>query len=262
MKKSFLSKLIMILCIISMLSTLTACGKDENSSKETKKTDEKVEEEIKEEEVKEEVEEEVVDAKDVDTTEVEDVDSETEEADSFDEEVALVTGITSGNTYENYYFGLGITLDDEWTFDTQDKIEERRAQTIDMAGGGSDVQGAFDVTITDMIAVYSNGTDTVNIGIEKPTGTNYTEDDYITASIDPTCEMLGKMGMEDIEYDTGSYTIGGESHGAMKIHGTYEGRDVYEMLVVFKEGDYIAILTTCSWLEDTTEDIASNAYLL
>lgn len=264
MKKSLTKKLIMFLCVISMLFSMTACGGDSKSDKKSssKKTEESDEKKVSKKKVIEEEEveevEEVEDYEDV-YEEPEDIEEEDLEA-----EVEMVTGVTSGNTYENYFFGYGVTLGADWNMKTQKEIEIQREQTIGLAGGADNIKAAFDVTITDMMAVNANGYDTINVGIEKPNvdPSLYTEDDYVKSSKDPACQALEQMGLENVECQDGTYTIQGESHAAGKIHGTYNGEDVYELLIVVKEGEYISVITVCTWGTDSTDEIAQNIYLL
>lgn len=256
MKNLKLRKFIVVLCIGSMAASITGCGKTEKASEQTEKVTETVEETSAEvtEEAQKEVEEEVIEPEEPENTEEVEENKESEEEPE-EVDIEAVLGINSEHSYENSYFGIAVALDDEWDLETQEEIEETRKNTMNLAGNDEMVEDAMSVTVTDMMAVHSNGYDTINFGIERPDWSDYTEEDYVEAATDPTIETLSLMGMEDISADTGTVHIGDDVHAAFKILGTYNGSDVYELLVAFKEGDYVGVMTVCTWDDDLTDDI-------
>lgn len=252
MKKNYIIKLMTALCISSMLFTLTACGKDEAN------TAAEVVEEV--EEVAEEEPEEVVEEPEIE--EPEEVEEEVEEELSLEEIVEMVTGSYNGSKYENEYFGIGIELDSEWNLRSPEEIEEQRATALEISNSSELIEQSFEGAITDFLAINQNGYDTINFGIDMADCTDYSEQEYAEASIEPTKSALSEMGLEDVDAEVTSYDFDGTAHSAIKIKANYNGVPVYEFLFAVKNDKYISNITTCTWHEDHTEELADLFYSL
>lgn len=251
MKKNYIIKLMAALCISSMLFALTGCGKDEaNTAAEVVEEVEEVKEVIEEEP------EEVVEEPEIEEPE------EVEEELSFEEIVEMVTGSYNGSKYENEYFGIGIDLDSEWNLSSPEEIEENRTTALEISNSSELIEQSFEGTITDLIAVNQNGYDTINFGIDMADYTDCSEQEYAEASIEPTKSALSEMGLEDVDAEVVSYDLDGTTHSAMKIEGKYNGVPVYELLFAVKNDKYISCITTCTWNENRTEELADLFYSL
>ena len=205
------------------------------------------------------------------TEKTEDKDSSTPEkeqeslpASQQEEEPSISLGTSSNNVYENSFLGIGCTLDDQWTFASDEEILANNQMTKDMIGEEYKEVLESAAVINDMLATHSNGMNTVNINLEKLplTGLAITEEQYCQASSANLESALANMGLEISSVQVSSLEFAGKEHACIKVEGSYSGVKVYETLVAFKQGSYISCITACSWYEDTTLEILSAFYAL
>lgn len=250
-------KLIALLCAVNIVCMMTACGaaKEEDVQGQVVATAD----------AKNEATEAVEDKKD-ESSAAEENSTQAEETtaaettEESDEQVTL--GSNQNNVYENTYFGIGCELDSEWTCQNDEEIRETNQFAADMMGDEYAEILEQGTNITDMVAVHSNGTDTVNVGIEKLTGGAMLVDEkkYIEVSLEQVEGMLSSMGLENIKATQTEVEFAGGTHAGMLVEGEYQGTPLYEQLVCLKKGSYMLCATVCTWQENTTDDVLSNFY--
>lgn len=255
MKKRVIASLL----AVTLVCMMTACGEKDVTGTVTEKAEAEVTEEIAEaaEEAVEEVAEEVAEE-----VEEEVAEEPVEEAAEGDDNISI--GVNEGNTYENAFFGVGCTLDSDWTLESQEQILARNKLAADMVDEKFAEVFESGAVITDMVATNSNGVDTVNVGIEKLVGGAMLidEDKYIELSDPQVTEMLGSMGLENVTSTQLDVSLAGENHAGLLIEAEYSGIKVYEELVCIKNGSYILCVTACTWQENKVDDILSTFYAL
>ena len=69
-------------------------------------------------------------------------------------EESFSVGATVNNTYENAYFGIGVTLDDNWSFETQEEINADNGLVKDILDDADYTEALENGTVyTDMSAI-------------------------------------------------------------------------------------------------------------
>lgn len=166
-------------------------------------------------------------------------------------------GVTLGSTYTNSYFGFKCVLPEGWSYytdeqiaqlqgNTQDTFGQDYAEIIERAGNAMEMYASEDST---------GGIYTVNVVVEKLANGSISEQKYVEASLSATKTALESAGFEIDTCEASTVQFAGKSHPAMKIHGSYMGMELFETLVVVKEGKYLACVTACSYMDDYTSDI-------
>lgn len=96
----------------------------------------------------------------------------------------FLLGTVNGNVYENSFIGIGCELDKNWNFYNEEQILEVNDMTKDMVGEDYKKYFTEKSYYIDMMAVHSNGMDTVNINVQKLelAQSMFSEDDYIDSA--------------------------------------------------------------------------------
>lgn len=164
----------------------------------------------------------------------------------------FATGTVTGNKYVNTYAGISCELDMAWTFLTDEEIRKNNEEALGIVGDEyADVLANADY-IEDMMATYSNQTDTININLEKMTGLNLllSEEEYAKLSMDTLKGSLESMGMTDVELTAGKETFAGAEHAYIAVTAQYEGIPVYERIVIVKCAVHMMVIAVCTWQAD------------
>lgn len=171
---------------------------------------------------------------------------------------APVEGTLSGRSYVNEYFGFRVDLDSDWSvYDA-----ETTAQIMGTALENLDLGITLERTgmITPFYASYSDSTTTINLAIEDTTitaGGVLSESAYAKAGAAQLKLGLESMGCTDVTTKIETIDFAGSDHTCIKTQATIYGMTMYETQVLLSKGNYMGILTTCSYLEDTTGDLVA-----
>ena len=179
-------------------------------------------------------------------------------------EPAFAVGSSSGNRYENTFLGIGCALDENWTFLSDEQIRENNAAAADMmAEEYQEMVEAADV-VYDMMANHQNEVDTLSLNMEKLSGAALiiTEEQYAQLSLEGLESSLSSMGIENIQTNVEQISFAGGTHTCIRLEGEYSGVKVYESLVCYKRGGYMALACACTWMEDGTQAILDSFYAL
>lgn len=175
-------------------------------------------------------------------------------------------GSAQGNSYWNDALQIGCTMSDEWYFYTDEEIMENVQSTAGQLKEELAEMVKEAGTMMDMMAVNTETGENVNVNLERLSLANsllMTESAYVEVSLNQIKQLadtLEQLGMEDISVETGEMEFLGETHACLRVHGSLQGIDMYETLVVVKTGRTMIAVTACSYWEDTTEEILSNFY--
>ena len=145
-------------------------------------------------------------------------------------EPAFAVGSSAGNRYENTFLGIGCKLDENWTFLSDEQIRENNAAAAGMMADEYQKQVQDADVVYDMMANHQNEVDTLSLNMEKLSG-------------------AAKLVTE-------------EQYAQLSLEGEYSGVKVYESLVCYKRGGYMALACACTWMEDGTQAILDCFYAL
>ena len=179
-------------------------------------------------------------------------------------EPAFAVGSSAGNRYENTFLGIGCALDENWTFLSDEQIRENNAAAADMMADAYQEQVQDADVVYDMMANHQNEVDTLSLNMEKLSGAAklVTEEQYAQLSLEGLEGSLSSMGIENIKTSVEQISFAGGTHACIRLEGEYSGVKVYESLVCFKRGGYMALACACTWMEDGTQAILDSFYAL
>ena len=167
------------------------------------------------------------------------------------------SGLTLGSVYNHSYFGFKCVLPEGWSFYTDEQIAQLQGYTQDMMG-----QDYADIieksgSAMEMFAAEDStgGLYTLNVVVEKLPSAALSEEKYVESCLDKTKAALESAGFQIDVCKAATVQFVGKSHAAIEIHGSYMGVELYETLVVVKEGKYLACVTAGSYMENYTSDI-------
>lgn len=174
-------------------------------------------------------------------------------------------GTVAQQTYKNEFIGLGCTLDNDWTFYSDEQIAELNG----LAAGAMDDEVANMIEnatiIYDMFAENTATAENINLNLEKLTRAQVLLLDLETmynsqaANIKSTYENLGYT---NFSYEVGKAELAGKQHTAMFIKATLNDVELHQTLVAIKTGQYIANIAATSYNTNTTKDILSKFFSL
>ena len=173
-------------------------------------------------------------------------------------------GSSSGNRYENTFLGIGCKLDENWTFLSDEQIRENNTAAAGMMADEYQKQVQDADVVYDMMANHQNEVDTLSLNMEKLSGAAklVTEEQYAQLSLEGLEGSLSSMGIENIQTSVEQISFAGGTHACIRVEGEYSGVKVYESLVCYKRGGYMALACACTWLEDGTQTILDCFYAL
>ncbi|MBQ9846954.1 MAG: hypothetical protein IJO58_04005 [Clostridia bacterium] len=186
-------------------------------------------------------------------------------SESTDSETDLELGSSSNNTYENKFLGIGCKLDSNWTFLSDAEIREANNLTQDLLDDELAEQLENASVIYDMQATKADSSANIVLNIEKIgslSGALMSEEEYANSTLDGLKSGLESAGLSNIEASVTSVTFAGKEHAAIVVIGEAYGVKVYEKIVCFKKGKYVAAVAFASYNDDTTDEMLSYFYAL
>ena len=182
-------------------------------------------------------------------------------------------GTTSGGTYENRFFGIGCTLDENWTFVSDEVLNASHAELADRTDNEK-LKEVLSSTgsLTDMFASADNGLLSINVTLENMGvlyGLTMDEDTYVDQILPIYVDQMNQVGIfSDFSAEKSTVMLAGQertairSHGFRMVEGMDEGVEFYMVQAFIKAGNYMAVITLGSCLEDVTDTLASYFYAL
>lgn len=236
-------KLMLLTLIVMLLVAFTACESDRES-------DDKDEDEIVE-----------VDKSDKDS---DDEDADADKDDDSDEG-EFVFGVQEDNVYENEYLGIGCELDDEWTFLTEEEINEANNVAADVYDNTEAIEYALEnnVTLYDVMASADMGLRNFNItvtNLEKVVGYNGKGEKYIDDGISNLKTLFESIGAENVSVEADEIEFLGEDCKCAYIQQTVQGMEFYQLAVYFVKDNYVVNITSTVVEEGTEADILDAFY--
>ena len=191
-----------------------------------------------------------------------DADPSGKDSSESDETTGVSLGHSAGNVYENTFIGIGCKLGPEWIFLSDEEIQDVNKISGEMIGGEYKKALEQATTLTDMIARHEEKPNTLNVSMEK-LGLTYltmSAEQYAELAKDSLITPLKTMGLENVTAENSTIQFLGAECPCVKIYGTYQGRECHELMVPYKCSGYMAVITACTWDENTTADLITSFY--
>lgn len=177
-------------------------------------------------------------------------------------------GATANNSYKNEYFGIGIDLNEEWTFMSQEEINEANGMAKDLLDKEQYAEALDNGTVfTDMSATASDGILTLNATIEKLNALGtlaVDEESYVDISLENTDfkAVFKQMGVDMSVVEKGTITVAEKEHPCIVLEGEVQGIGFYEKVAAIKKGNYVISITASSLVENVVDEIFEGFYAL
>ena len=169
-------------------------------------------------------------------------------------------GKVDGSTYTNEYFGFSVTLSEDsgWTYFTDEQIAQVTGQTAELFDSDH-ITEAYDSgkVIMEMYAMRDDYA-TVNVTVAKLSNVNVVlldEEGYVDASLTTLPDQLTTAGYTDLAAAKTTVSFAGAEHYAIAVSAVVQDVPVYELMACVMIDDYVAVITACTYGEDTTADI-------
>ena len=179
-------------------------------------------------------------------------------------EAEFQLGVTTGGKYENKFLGIGCSLDDSWTFASQEELAQMVGTTADMFDDEKYAEQMKNIDMFyDMYAAADEGLVTINVVIQNLGvlyGAAISEEKFIELSLEGLDEQLGSAGFVLQGSEVGTMTFAGEERTALHISCTYQDVPYYCQQIIIKQGEYMSIITLASFYEDNTASMVDYFY--
>lgn len=175
----------------------------------------------------------------------------------------MLMGITEGSVYTNEAIGIRFELDDAWTIFDEAQLAQLSGMTADALDDEAvakklEESGIFHA----FYATTSDGMNNLSIAWEDM-GTLYgkviDEETYVEIGIAQLPEALESAGIENATAEATNISFAGQDHAAIVVTGEMMGFGFYETLVCIKTGDYMAVITAASYMDNSTGQILTMA---
>lgn len=174
-------------------------------------------------------------------------------------------GTVDGNTYKSEYLGIGVTLDENWVFATEDEIRQLNEQVISALGNifGDDYEAALEQAPyeTEMYAMNNTDIGVIEINIENDglQGLTMSVEEYMDIADEQLRSLYDGLGVENLVIVRESFEFAGKTQMAFHMNGDYMGLSLESISVVIKNGARFATVAITSYT-DSAEEIAAQFY--
>ena len=179
-------------------------------------------------------------------------------------EVDFQLGVTTGGKYESTFLGIGCSLDDSWSFASQEELAQMIGATAEMFDNEEYAEQMKNTDMFyDMAAASDDGLVNINIIIQNMGllyGMALSEEKYIEISQEGLEEQLSSAGFTLEGTEAGTVTFAGQERSGLHITCTYQGIAYYCQQVYIKQGNYMSVITLASFFEDDTDSMLDYFY--
>jgi len=190
-----------------------------------------------------------------------------------DGESSIELGVITDSTYENRALGIGLALDENWTYASEETLGAMNGDVnlLKALLNGEDIrdliQGSPSSLIYVMFAEEEDTLSNLSLNFEylgELNGSVIDEEAYQTLSIDSVLNATDVMdAFSDVAVEKDTVVLAGAERPALRVHGVVFGeQDYYQTLVFMKSGHYMAVFTLTSFRTDTTDEMAGYFYAL
>lgn len=162
-------------------------------------------------------------------------------------------GTVEGSTYTSDFFGLMLTLDDNWIIANDEQLAQLGglvADTFDDETFKKQMEGGS--TVYDLYCLNQTDNSSINITVQdlgSLGGIMMNEETYADASLKGLPEVLASAGINVANLEKTTLDFAGSSRTALKLDGTTGDVSLYETMVFVKNSSYIACITAASYDE-------------
>ena len=175
-------------------------------------------------------------------------------------------GVVTENTYENEFLGLGLKLNENWVFYTDEEIAALYGLTEEMLGDDFEEYLKNATVIYDMHVANKLDATNINLNFEKLSTFSNAQTanmEIFVSSIMPTvANSLESIGCTDVNYELCDIAIGDKTFNGARITAAMEGFQLYQTLVCIKCDGYIASICVTSYIEDAGDSAIKSFYIL
>ncbi len=178
--------------------------------------------------------------------------------DSQKEKKDYTAGVVVGNTYTSEFAGITCTLGESWTFLSQDEIAQITGVASDLTTDEKLKESLNSgATIYEMYAMDSDSTSlNITVGdLGVIYGSVLEVKDYASSAADQMPSALESIGMTDVTSKLTTVDFAGQQQTAIAVTASFQGIQMYEVLVCLKQGNYIYNVTVCSYGSDRTAEV-------
>lgn len=181
------------------------------------------------------------------------------------EEESFSMGKSEGLVYENAFIGLGCTLEEGWSFYTDEQIMQLNNYTAEIAGEDYEEMLENAQIIYDMFAVDGDQMNNINVNLEKIDNRllmSVNVEDVFAQNLPMLEDLFNSMGYMNVQSELITVTIDGEDFTGINLSGEINGLGVYQKSIGVKCNGYLATITITTYEENTTDAILANFYVV
>ena len=181
--------------------------------------------------------------------------AETQETEPVQEQVFSIGNI-DGTVYTNDTLHIRIELPQGWVYASEEDLVKLNQTVID-SFENEELKAAMEdgAAVMGVYATSPDGTQQINIMFQEMPMSVYTPEMIINASIPEVRSQLESQGMTVVSITKEPIVFLGEDSHCMRIEGSLNNISLYETQVYAKEGNYLAVITCSSVVNDTTMDL-------
>lgn len=175
--------------------------------------------------------------------------------------VPYTPGTTVGNTYTNEYFGFTVTLDESsgWTFYTSEQLAQLIGQSSEVLDNSETVTESLERS-KDAMEMFAIRTDNANLSVTvenlgAANGAKYDESTYVDTALTNLAQKLTNAGQTNVSTKKTTLTFAGEEHYGIIINTEVQGVAIEQTMACVKVGNYVAIVTAVSGLDESSADL-------
>ena len=172
-------------------------------------------------------------------------------------------GSMTGGVYKNDFVGISCTMDDNWTYYSEEEILALNGLVADSTDDEELAEQLRDSdSFYDMMAENGETLENVNIVLENLGliyGNTMDASGYIDVALENLESQMKSMGMNVTSCEKVSFDFCGKETDGIYITSSMavEGMEieVFQRMACVKAGTYMCVITACSYFEDTTMDV-------
>lgn len=175
--------------------------------------------------------------------------------------VPYTPGTTVGTTYTNEYFGFTVTLDESsgWTFYTSEQLAQLIGQSSEVLDNSETVTESLERS-KDAMEMFAIRTDNANLSVMvenmgAANGAKYDESTYVDTALTNLAQKLTNAGHTNVSTKKTTLAFAGEEHYGIIINTEMHGVSMEQTMVCVKMGNYVAIVTAVSGLDESSADL-------
>lgn len=174
-------------------------------------------------------------------------------------------GTSAGRTYENPFLGIGCTLEDTWTFMSQDELAQNQKLGSELINN-EDMRKALDngSILTAMVAKSPEKSGSISVIFQKIPDQlkDKTEEGFIHESLNPLTSTMELGGYSDVNLEKVSVNFAGRTRFALAGKYSINGQKFNQTQIPIMKGDYLAVITISIGSAHDTETYINSFYAL